>query len=276
MPLIRYPDSGKEMTVDQLGLIKSPSPQKTSTLPRVLVAGARGLSGVAAIKALDGETLDIFSADIDPTAPGLNLVDEDRRLPVAKGYGDSYTELLFELCEDHRIDVLIPAMGSELLLLASARAFFAEIGTKIVLPSEKTLRVCLDRQALLGRCKGSVPVFDPAPAEENPPGGEYSLSTLASSDGEVIAVVPWARSKGDSEAAAGGCIVRNERLDEIGHRVAARIGLTSLANIEVKETAGGEPALLEVNPYFTGTMPPTPASGVSMLKLCVDGVLADE
>jgi ATP-grasp in the biosynthetic pathway with Ter operon len=167
-------------------------------------------------------------------------------------------------------------MGCELLLLASARAFFAEIGTRIVLPSEKTLRACLDRQALLRRCKGSVRVFDPTLAGEDPPGGEYSLSTLARSDGQVIAVVPWARSKGDSEAAVDRCIERDEGLEEIGRQIAARIGLTSLVNIQVKEIAGGEPALLEVRPYFSGTMPPAPASGVSMLKLCVDGVLADD
>ncbi len=161
------------MKVDQLGLTEAPSPQKASTSPRVLVAGAGGRSGVAAIEALDGEALDIFSADIDPNAPGLNLVDEDRRLPVAKGYEDSYTELLYELCERHRIDVLVPVLDCELLLLASARFFFAEIGTRIVLPSE-------------------------------------------------------------------------------------RIGLTSLANIHLKEASDGEPVLLEVGPYFS------------------DGVLADD
>lgn len=197
-------------------------------------------------------------------------------MPVAKGYGDSYTELLFELCEEHRIDVLVPAMGCELLLLASARAFFAEIGTRIVLPSEKTLRVCLDREALHRRCKGSVPVFDLTLADQAPPGVEYSLSTLARSDGQVVAVVPWTRLKGDSGAAAGRCIVRSEGLEQIGHQIAARIGLTSLVNIQVKETADGEPALLKVSPYFSATMPPAPASGVSMLKLCVDGVLADD
>lgn len=262
------------MKVDQLGLIKSPSSQEASTAPRVLVAGAGGPSGVVAIKALDGETLDIFSADIDPNAPGLNLVDEDRRLPVAKGYGDSYTELLFELCEEHRIDVLVPAGGCELLLLASARAFFAEIGTRIVLPSEKTLRVCLDRQALRRCCRGVVRVSDSGLADENLPGAEYSLAILAGSDGEVIAVVPWAQV--DSGTAASERIVRDEELEKIGSQLAARVGLTSLANIQMKESSDGEPVLLEVNPYFTEAMPPPAASGVSMLKLCVEGVLADD
>lgn len=258
------------MKVDPLGLTKAPSPQ-ASTPPRILVAGAGGPSGVAAIKALDGETLDIFSADIDPRAPGLNLVEEDRRLPVAKGHRDSYTELLYELCERHRIDVLVPALDCELMLLASARVFFAEIGTRIVLPSEKTLRVCLDRRELRRCCRGVIRVSDGALADDLP-GAEYSLATLARSDGKVIAVVPWAQ--GDSGAAVRGRTVHDEGLEEIGRQIAARIGLTSLANIEVKEASDGEPVLLEVNPCFTGTTPP--ASGASMLKLCVDDVLADD
>lgn len=262
-----------EMKVDQLGLIKSPSPQDASTPPRVLIAGAGGPSGVAAIRALDGETLDIFSADIDPNAPGLNLVDEDRRLPVVKGYGDSYTEVLFELCERHRIDVLVPTLDCELLLLASARVFFVEIGTRIVLPSEKTLRVCLDRRALRRCCRGVVRVSELALADDLP-GAEYSLVTLAGSDGRVIAVAPWTR--GDSGAAASGRAMHDEGLEMLGRQIASQIGLTSLVNIEVKEAFDGEPVLLEVNPYLTATMPLALASGVSMLKLCVDGVIADD
>jgi carbamoyl-phosphate synthase large subunit len=261
------------MKADQLGLTKRPSPQEASTPPRVLVAGAGGRSGVAAIEALDGETLAIFSADINPNAPGLSLVDEDRRLPVAKGSGDSYTELLYDLCERHRIDVLVPALDCELLLLASARVFFAEIGTRIVLPSEKTLRICLDRRALRRCCRGVVRVSDSALADDLP-GAEYSLATLARSDGRVIAVVPWAR--GGPAAAASGRTVHDEGLEKIGRQIAARIGLTSLAHIEVKEASDGEPVLLEVSPSFTATTPVALASGVSMLKLCVDGILADD
>jgi carbamoyl-phosphate synthase large subunit len=218
--------------------------------------------------------LAIFSADVDPNAPGLHLVDEDRRLPVSKKPGDSYTESLFGLCEDRRIDVLVPALDCELLLLASARAFFAEIGTRIVLPAEKTLRVCLDRRALRRCCRGVVRVSDSTLADQSLPGAEFSLATLARSDGNVAAVVPWARR--DSGIEASGRAVHDEGLEEIGRQIAARIGLTSLANIRIKEASDGEPVLLGVDPYFAGTMPSVPASGVSMLKLCVDDVLADD
>ncbi|HVQ12469.1 MAG TPA: ATP-grasp domain-containing protein, partial [Vicinamibacterales bacterium] len=288
----------------------------------VLVAGAGGSSAVAAIRALDGDALDVFSADADPHAPGLCLVGEDRRLPVSKGRGDSYTESVYELCERHRIDVLIPAVDRELLLLASARVFFAEIGTRIVLPSEKTLRMCLDKWALHRRCDGTVGMpdsmlvgedFDPSHpklpvivkpraaggsrqvqlierreeleridrdgsllVQEHLPGAEYSLATLARSDGKVIAVVPWARSHGTSRVAASAHIVRDGGLEKIGRQIAARIGLTSLASIQVKGSSDGNLALLKVNPYFTKTMPLAATSGVNLLKLCIDDLLPDD
>jgi carbamoyl-phosphate synthase large subunit len=293
--------------------------QKSSSRPRVLVTGTGNPSGIAVMKALGGEPLDIYSADVDPHAWGLSLVDEDRRLLIPTSDRDSWTELVYELCERHRIDVLIPTVDTELVLLASARVFFADIGTKIVLASEKTLRMCLDRWALHRRCTGAVRVpesilvdeaFDPfspkLPAivkprigngsrgtrmierreeleqmdrdgslivQEHLPGAEYSLDTLARSDGRVIAVVPWARLKVDSGTVATESTVRGERLQTTARQIAERIELTSVASIQVKDTSDGEPALLGINPCFLGTMPLTVASGVNMPKLCVDDAL---
>ena len=65
--------------------------------PRVLVTGTGGSSGVAVISALDGDKFDVFSADVDPHAAGLYLVEEDRRLPISKGGRDSYTESVYSL-----------------------------------------------------------------------------------------------------------------------------------------------------------------------------------
>jgi carbamoyl-phosphate synthase large subunit len=279
-----------DSTLDQLSHQEMVAPRDASRRPRVLVTGTGGSSGIAVLGALSAEKLDIFSADVDPHAPGLYLVDEDRRLPIPEGDRDSYTELVYELCERHRIDVLIPTTGRELVLLASARAFFTEVGTRIVLASEKTLRMCLDRWALHRRCtragSGSrgVQLIERREelkrierdgsllVQEHLPGAEYSLNTLARSDGRVI-VVPWARSKVDSCVAATWRAVRDDGLEAIGRRIAERIGLTSVVNIQVKETFDGEPALLEVNPSFPGTTPLTVASGVNMPKLCVDDAL---
>jgi carbamoyl-phosphate synthase large subunit len=126
--------------------------------PRVLVTGTGGPSGISVMNALGAEALDIFSADVDPYAAGLYLVDEDRRLIIPRGEADSYAAFVLELCERLEIAVLIPTVDSELIPLAGERRAFAAAGTELVLASEQTLRICLDKWALHRRCQGAVRV----------------------------------------------------------------------------------------------------------------------
>jgi carbamoyl-phosphate synthase large subunit len=290
-------------------------------IPRVLITGTGGPSGISFMRALDGEPLDVYSADIDPYAAGLYLVPEERRRIVPRGDSDDFVEAIFDLCEAEGIDVLVPTVDSELIKLAAERERLAEAGVALVLPREHTLRMCLDKWELYQRCEGAIrrpetwlvdASFDPAGIElpvivkprsgsgsrgiallsdraelerlprdstllvqENLPGTEYSLDTLARADGRVIAVVPRARLKVDSGIAITGRTVRDDALQAAGKAVAERIGLTSVANVQVKEAVDGEPALLEVNPRFPGTMPLTVAAGINMPKLCVDDALGN-
>ncbi len=105
--------------------------------------------------------------------------------------------------------------------------------------------------------------------QEPLPGAEYSLDVLATREGRVIAVVPRERLKVDSGIAVAGRTRHDRRLEAIGREVAELIGLTGVANVQVKEDAHGEPALLEVNPRFPGTMALTVASGPDIPWLCV-------
>ncbi len=105
--------------------------------------------------------------------------------------------------------------------------------------------------------------------QENLPGPEYSLDVVADRQGRVLAVVPRERLKIDSGIAVTARTVHDEALEQFGRTVAERIGLTGVANVQTKEAVGGEPALLEVNARFPGTMPLTVASGVDMPALCV-------
>jgi carbamoyl-phosphate synthase large subunit len=107
------------------------------------------------------------------------------------------------------------------------------------------------------------------------PGPEYSLDVLATATGRVIAVVPRERLKVDSGIAVTGRTHHDERLQTIGREVAELIGLTGVANVQVKGDVHGEPALLEVNPRFPGTMALTVASGPDMPWLCVADALGE-
>jgi carbamoyl-phosphate synthase large subunit len=112
-------------------------------------------------------------------------------------------------------------------------------------------------------------------AQELLPGAEYSLDVLATREGRVIAVVPRERLKVDSGIAVTGRTHHDERLETIGREVAELIGLTGVANVQVKGDMHGEAALLEVNPRFPGTMALTVASGPDMPWLCVADALGE-
>jgi carbamoyl-phosphate synthase large subunit len=289
---------------------------------RVLVTGTGGPSGVSFMKALADDPWEIYSADIDPYAAGLYLVDSRHRVIVPRGDSETFVAAIIELCVRMQIDVVVPTVDSELLPLAIARSELAEHGVELVLASEQTLRQCLDKWVLHGRCVGALRVpdtvlvdsaFDPAACslpvivkprsgsgsrgvhrvddleelarlprdatllvQEYLPGIEYSLDVLARGDGAIVAVVPRSRLKVDSGIAVTGRTVHDESLQRIGALVAQRIGLTSVANVQVKLTDDGEPALLEVNPRFPGTMSLTVASGVNMPRLCVQQALGIE
>jgi len=111
--------------------------------------------------------------------------------------------------------------------------------------------------------------------QEHLPGPEHSLDVLARADGHVAGVVPRERLKVDSGIAVTGRTKHDERLDTFAREVARLIGLTTVANVQVKEDADGEPALLEVNARFPGTMPLTVASGIDMPRLAIGEALGE-
>jgi carbamoyl-phosphate synthase large subunit len=86
-------------------------------------------------------------------------------------------------------------------------------------------------------------------------------------------VVPRERLKVDSGIAVTGRTLHDEALERFARNVADLIGLTAVANVQVKLDTAGEPALLEVNARFPGTMPLTVAAGVDMPKLAIGEAL---
>ncbi|WP_158863409.1 ATP-grasp domain-containing protein [Leifsonia sp. AG29] len=109
--------------------------------------------------------------------------------------------------------------------------------------------------------------------QENLPGDEFSVDVLAGLDGEVIAAVPRSRERVDSGVSIAGRTVKRAELSDTAAAVARAIGLTGVANVQLRYSSEGVPALLEVNPRFPGALPLTIASGVDMPSLLLDLVL---
>lgn len=109
--------------------------------------------------------------------------------------------------------------------------------------------------------------------QEYLPGEEYSVDVLAAQDGRIVATVPRVRLKVDSGIAIAAMTLHDPELEAFARRVAERIGLRYVANIQFRRDAQGSPTLLEVNPRFPGTMPLTVESGVNMPLLALRDVL---
>jgi biotin carboxylase len=88
------------------------------------------------------------------------------------------------------------------------------------------------------------------------PGPERSVDCLAA-DGELVRCV--VRRKGDGYQ----FIEHHPRLAEVVRRLAARLGLTGLFNVQFRD-AGGEPHLLEINPRMSGGLPLAGRSGLNL------------
>jgi len=287
--------------------------------PRVLVTGAGGPSAVSILLAMAGAPVTMLAADIDPYGAGLYLVPPERRSILPRGEDPSFSGALLEICRREHVDVVVPTVDTELLPLAIDRARYAESGVTLVVASEQTLRVCLDKWLLAERCRSDIRVpttavvddaFDAGAwalpvivkprsgsgsrgihllerreqlealerdgtllVQEHLPGAEHSLDVLARADGHVVAVVPRARLKVDSGIAVTGRTLHDDRLDTFARATARLIGLTTVANVQVKEDVTGQPALLEVNARFPGTMPLTVGSGVDMPRLAIGEAL---
>ena len=130
------------------------------------------------------------------------------------------------------------------------------------------VRLIADRAALeaLGEDRSII-------IQENLPGEEFSVDVLAALDGSVIAAVPRSRERVDSGVSIAGRTVRRAELSETAAAVARAVGLTGVANVQLRYSSDGVPALLEVNPRFPGAMPLTIAAGVDMPSLLLDLVL---
>jgi carbamoyl-phosphate synthase large subunit len=106
-------------------------------------------------------------------------------------------------------------------------------------------------------------------AQEMLPGAEFSIDVLGSPNGRVVAAVPRRRDKIDSGIAVAGRTLADPALEKFGRAVAAAIGVVGVVNVQAKLDSEGQPALLEVNARFPGTMALTQAAGIDMPLLAV-------
>lgn len=87
--------------------------------------------------------LKLYGADMAGTAPALAFCDYTRKVC---GMRDAdYIPQLLRICEADHIDLLIPTIDTDLLVLSQNAAKFDEIGTKVLISKPDKIAICRDK-----------------------------------------------------------------------------------------------------------------------------------
>jgi carbamoyl-phosphate synthase large subunit len=141
-------------------------PAGNGSSPKILVTGTGGPSGYSFMRALRDEPLEFLSADIDPHAPGLFLVDAAHRLLLPRGDDPAFADALLQICRERDVDVVVPTVDTELVPLAERRDDFTAAGVSVLVAPTQALLRCLDKWALMLIADGHVPIPQSAPLDD--------------------------------------------------------------------------------------------------------------
>ena len=87
--------------------------------------------------------LKIYGADMAGTAPALAYCDFTRKVCSMKD--PAYIEELVEICYKDKIDLLIPTIDTDLLVLAKKKANIEAVGTKVMISAPDKILICRDK-----------------------------------------------------------------------------------------------------------------------------------
>lgn len=87
--------------------------------------------------------LRVYGADLTGTAPALAYCDEIRN--VVSMRDPDYIKNLLQICRTDKINLLIPTIDTDLLILSESRKRFEEIGTRAMISAPEMVRLCRDK-----------------------------------------------------------------------------------------------------------------------------------
>lgn len=109
----------------------------------VLRTGAGSLPSAPVIHGLQRLGCRVVAADADPLSVGFLCADEYAVIPRASSPG--FCDAVLDLCEQRRIDVILPAVNEEIAELDAVRDALRARGITLVAPPAAAIAVCLDK-----------------------------------------------------------------------------------------------------------------------------------
>lgn len=88
--------------------------------------------------------LKIFGADMTGTAPALAYCDFVKKVVAMKDPG--YIDDLLRICKEDSIDLIIPTIDTDLMILSDNKERFEKIGTRVMVSAPDKIRICRDKK----------------------------------------------------------------------------------------------------------------------------------
>lgn len=103
--------------------------------------------------------LKIYGADMEGTAPALVYCDYVRRVVAMKD--PAYIDDLLAICKKDKIDLIIPTIDTDLMVLSENKERFGLVGTKVMISTPDKISICRDKNItsrFFAKCGLKVPM----------------------------------------------------------------------------------------------------------------------
>ena len=100
----------------------------------------------------------IHGADLTNTAPALAFCDCVHLVPRISD--ERYIPTLLAICEQEHVDLLIPTIDTDLLILSESKKLFETVGTRVLVSDSDKIRLCRDKNltsTFFGECGLKAP-----------------------------------------------------------------------------------------------------------------------
>ena len=240
---------------------------------RVLITGAGTATAISVLKALRRQNeipVDIVVADAQGEVAGRYLAGAFVQVPTA---GDpDYVSTMVEVCDSKGIDLLIPIVDPEFLLLSHAAHELEDRGTRVAISGPEAIAICGDKLRLarflaslglpVARCYDgleAVPVDAQFPLFVKPRiGGRASIGACKVADARELEIAARAlESPLVQEYVEGNEYTIDTISDFEGRFIGAmpRVRLETKAGVSVKGITVDDPELVEVARLVTEALP---------------------
>ncbi|MGB9596346.1 MAG: hypothetical protein ACPL7B_08700, partial [Candidatus Poribacteria bacterium] len=121
-------------------------------------AGAPGAPGIIkSLRIVNERKINIIGVDANENSVGFSMVDKYYVIPLAND--DNFIDVMIDICEKEKVDVVIPLVTRELMKFALNKHKFEKIGTAISVSEHQSLEIANNKYLLLEKCNtAGIPV----------------------------------------------------------------------------------------------------------------------